>query len=58
MVYTQTKKKRPIVMMMYLSIQLRCRNENRIKMLLNIRHTKIGNDLILSSYLEVLLGLM
>ena len=27
--YTQTKKKRPIFMVLYLSIQLRCRNRNK-----------------------------
>ena len=30
--YTQTKKKRPIFMVLYLSIQLRCRNKNKTKM--------------------------
>ena len=28
-IYTQTKKKRPIFMALYLSIQLRCRNKNK-----------------------------
>ena len=32
MSYTQTKKKRPIFMVLYLSIQLRCRNKNKTKM--------------------------
>ena len=32
--YTQTKKKRPIFMVLYLSIQLRCCNKNRTKMLI------------------------
>ena len=31
-IYTQTKKKRPIFMVLYLSIQLRCRNKNKTKM--------------------------
>ena len=30
--YTQTKKKRPIFMVLYLSIQLRCCNKNKTKM--------------------------
>ena len=32
--YTQTKKKRPIFMVLYLSIQLRCCNKNKTKMLI------------------------
>ena len=31
-IYTQTKKKRPIFMVLYLSIQLRCCNKNKTKM--------------------------
>ena len=31
--YTQTKKKRPIFMVLYLSTQLRCRNKNKNKMI-------------------------
>ena len=34
MSYTQTKKKRPIFMVLYLSIQLRCCNKNKTKMLI------------------------
>ena len=30
--YTQTKKKRPIFMVLYPSIQLICRNKNKTKM--------------------------
>ena len=56
--YTQTKKKRPIFMVLYLSILLRCRNKNKTKCLSNVGHTKMGNYLILSSYLEGLLDLM
>ena len=57
-IYTQTKKNCPIFMVLYLSIQLRCRSKNIPKCLSNVRHTKIGNYLILSSYLEELLNLM
>ena len=57
-IYTQTKKLRPIFMVLYLSIQLRCRNKNKAKCLSNVGHTKIGNYLILSSYHEGLLNLM
>ena len=56
--YTQTKKLRPIFMVLYLSIQLRRRNKNIPKCLSNVGHTKIGNYLILSSYHEGLLNLM
>ena len=30
--YTQTKKKRPIFMVLYLSIQVRCRNKSKNKL--------------------------
>ena len=45
-------------MVLYLSIQLRCRNKNQPKCLSNVGHTKIGNYLILSFYHEGLLNLM
>ena len=32
LLYTQTKKLRPIFMVLYLSIQLRCCNKNKTKM--------------------------
>ena len=35
--YTQTKKKRPIFMVLYLSIQLRCRNKNKTTMFIKRR---------------------
>ena len=44
-IYTQTKKKRPIFMVLYLSIQLRCCNKNK-------------TFFFLSSDLEELLNLM
>ena len=55
--YTQTKKIRPIFMVLYLLIQLRCLSKNIPKCLSNVRHTKVGSYLILSSYLEELLNL-
>ena len=40
-IYTQTKKKRPIFMVLYLSIQLRCCNKNKTKMLIKrLTHKK------------------
>ena len=33
-IYTQTKKKRPIFMVLYLSIQLRCCNKIKTKMII------------------------
>ena len=52
-IYTQTKKKHPIFMVLYLSIQLRCCNKNKTKMLIKRpTHKKNGNYLILSSDLE------
>ena len=56
--YTQTKKKRPIFMVLYLSIQLRCCNKNKTKMFIKRPTHKNGNYLILSSDLEELLNLM
>ena len=56
--YTQTKKKRPILMVLYFLIQLRCRNKYKTKMFIKRLTHKIGNYLILSSYLEGLLNLM
>ena len=56
--YTQTKKLRPIFMVLYLSIQLRYRNKNKTEMFFKRRTQKNGNYLILSSYHEGLLNLM
>ena len=56
--YTQTKKKRPLFMVLNLSIQLRCCNKNKTKMLINLRHTKNSTYLVFSSDLEGLLNLM
>ena len=56
--YTQTKKNRPIFMVLYLSIQLRCCSTNKTKMLIKRPTHKNGNYLILSSNLEGLLNLM
>ena len=57
--YTQTKKKRPIFMVLNLSVQFRCRNRNKTQ---NVHQTsdtqKNGNCLILFSDLEELLNLM
>ena len=44
--YTQTKKKRPIFMVLYLSIQLRFRNKNHTKMFIKRRTYLNGNYLI------------
>ena len=38
--YTQTKKLRPIFMVLYLLIQLRCRNKNKTKMFIKRRTHK------------------
>ena len=38
--YTQTKKKRPIFVVLYLSIQVRCRNKNKKKMFIKCRTHK------------------
>ena len=38
--YTQTKKLRPIFMVLYLSIQLRCRNKNKTNMFIKRRTHK------------------
>ena len=50
--YTQTKKKRPIFMVLLFSVQLRCCNKNRIKMFIKRPTQKNGNYLIFSSDLE------
>ena len=47
------KKIRPIFMVLYLLVQLRCLSES----LSNVRQTKVGIYLISSSYLEELLNL-
>ena len=39
-IYTQTKKKRPIFMVLYLTIQLRCYNKNKTKMFIKRRTHK------------------
>ena len=57
-IYTQTKKKRPIFTVLYLSIQLRCCNKSNTKMFIKRPTHKNGNYLILSSDLEELLNLM
>ena len=41
-------------MVLYLSIQLKCRNKNITKMFIKRWTHKIGNYLILSAYLEEL----
>ena len=56
--YTQTKKIRPIFMVLYLSIQLRCCNTNKTKMFIKCLTHKNGNYLIFSPDLEGLLNLM
>ena len=56
--YTQTNKKRPMFMVLYLSILLRGYNKNKIKMLIKRPTHKNGNYLILFSDLEELLHLM
>ena len=56
--YTQTKKKRQIFMVLYLSIQLGCCNKNKTKMVIKRPTHKNGNYLILSSDLEELSNLM
>ena len=38
--YTQTKMKRPIFMVLYLSTKLRCRNKNKTKMFIKCRTHK------------------
>ena len=55
--YTQTKKIRPIFMVLYLLIQFRCLSKKYTKCLSNVRHTKVGNYFIISYYLEELLNL-
>ena len=57
-IYTQTKKKRPIFMILYRSIHLRCCNKNKTKMFYNVQYTKNGHYVILSVDLEELLNLM
>ena len=52
------KKKRPIFMVLYISIQLGCCNKNKTKMLIKRPTHKNGIYLILSSDLEGLLNLM
>ena len=56
--YTQTKKKRPFFMVLYLSIQLRCWNKKTQNVYQTSGTQKNGNYLILSLYLEGLLNQM
>ena len=57
-IYTQTKKKRPIFMVLYLSIQLRCCNKNKTKIFIKRLTHKNNKYLVFSSDLEELLNLM